>query len=173
MIKMDDTQIQPVEKKPNNMLLIAGLGIGLAVVGGAFLLRGNSAQEVPNQANSALPTQSSNPIDSGSNDTSIMVDDTEGTVANARMIQIEAGSFYFNPSEIRVKKGETITIELTSVDMMHDFNIDEFNVALPITPAGETNSVTFVADKAGEFEYYCSVGQHRANGQVGTLIVEE
>jgi len=32
--------------------------------------------------------------------------------------------------------------------------------------------VEFTADTPGEFEYYCSVGQHRANGQVGKLIVE-
>jgi len=32
--------------------------------------------------------------------------------------------------------------------------------------------VTFVADKAGEYEFYCSVGQHRANGMVGKLIVK-
>jgi len=57
--------------------------------------------------------------------------------------------------------------------MMHDFNIDEFDVKLPVTAAGETNSVTFIADTIGEFEYYCSVGQHRQLGQVGTLVVEE
>ena len=32
--------------------------------------------------------------------------------------------------------------------------------------------VEFTVDKTGTFEYYCSVGQHRANGMVGNLIVE-
>jgi heme/copper-type cytochrome/quinol oxidase subunit 2 len=86
---------------------------------------------------------------------------------------MEAGSFYYSPNEIRVKKGETVKIVMKSVDMMHDFNIDELDVKLPITKSGETNSVEFTADTVGEFEFYCSVGQHRANGQVGTLIVEE
>lgn len=38
---------------------------------------------------------------------------------------------------------------------------------------GATTSVEFVADQVGNFEYYCSVGQHRANGMVGTLTVTE
>lgn len=90
-----------------------------------------------------------------------------------RTINMEAGSFYYTPNEIRVKKGETVRIVMSSVDMMHDFKIDELDVSLPVTRAGETNTVEFTADTVGEFEFYCTVGQHRANGQVGTLIVEE
>lgn len=89
-----------------------------------------------------------------------------------KTIEIEAGSFYYKPNEIRVKKGETVTITLTAVDMMHDFNVDELDVHVPITRAETTNTATFTADKAGTFEYYCSVGQHRKNGQIGSLIVE-
>jgi len=55
---------------------------------------------------------------------------------------------------------------------MHDFVIDELNVKMPIVKNGEIGTVEFIADQVGEFEYYCSVGQHRQNGQVGKLIVE-
>lgn len=89
-----------------------------------------------------------------------------------RTIEVKAGSFYFAPAEIRVKKGETVKIELTSRDMMHNLVIDELKVNLPIVQAGDTGTVEFTANQAGRFEYYCGVGQHRANGQVGTLIVE-
>ncbi|HEY5714693.1 MAG TPA: plastocyanin/azurin family copper-binding protein [Candidatus Gracilibacteria bacterium] len=48
----------------------------------------------------------------------------------------------------------------------------EFDAATEkVNTDGET-SVTFVADKKGTFEFYCSVGSHRTNGMVGTLIVE-
>ena len=57
--------------------------------------------------------------------------------------------------------------------MMHDFVIDELNVKSEIIKSGETGEVEFTPDTIGEFEFYCSVGQHRANGMVGTLIVEE
>ncbi len=90
-----------------------------------------------------------------------------------RTITVEAGAFYFKPETITVKKGEKVKIVMTSKDMMHDFIIDELNVKLPITQSGETNTVEFTPTTAGTFEYYCSVGQHRANGQVGTIIVQE
>ena len=37
---------------------------------------------------------------------------------------------------------------------------------------GQIDEVEFVVDKAGTFEYYCSVGNHRQMGMVGKLIVE-
>lgn len=93
--------------------------------------------------------------------------------SEVRTIELEAGAFYYKPETITVKKGETVKIVMTSKDMMHDFVIDELGVKLPVTQSGETNTVEFTATQAGTFEYYCSVGQHRAQGQVGTLIVEE
>lgn len=97
-------------------------------------------------------------------------DETENDV---QVISIEGGSFYYKPNEIRVKKGQTVKVEMKSADMMHDFVIDELGVKMPVVTAGNTGSVEFVADQVGEFEFYCSIGQHRKNGQVGRLIVEE
>lgn len=90
-----------------------------------------------------------------------------------QVVEVEGGSFYYKPNLIRVKKGEPVKIVLNSVDMMHDFVIDELDVRTDIIKSGETTEVEFTADTTGEFEFYCSVGQHRANGMVGTLIVEE
>ncbi len=95
------------------------------------------------------------------------------TDATVKEFTLEAGSFYYEPNVIRVKKGDMVRVTINSVDMMHDFKIDELNVASEIYEAGESGSVEFTADTVGEFEFYCSVGQHRANGMVGTLIVEE
>lgn len=78
----------------------------------------------------------------------------------------------FSPSQIKVKRGEAVTINFASKDGLHDWVIDEFNASTKTVSAGETASVTFVANKAGTFEYYCSVANHRQQGMVGTLIVE-
>lgn len=40
---------------------------------------------------------------------------------------------------------------------MHDFHIDEFNVHSDKLEYFQTNTVIFVADKTGVFEYYCSI----------------
>lgn len=92
---------------------------------------------------------------------------------DVEIIVVEAGSFYYKPNEIRIKKGQKVRIELHSVSMMHDFVIDELGVKIPVTQSGEVGIVEFTADTAGTFEYYCSVGNHKAQGQIGTLIVEE
>jgi heme/copper-type cytochrome/quinol oxidase subunit 2 len=102
-----------------------------------------------------------------------MMDSGDEAEFEVRIVEVEAGSFYYEPNEIRVRQGETVRIVMTSVDMMHDFTIDELGVNIPVTKNGETAEVEFTADTLGEFEFYCSVGEHRANGQVGTLIVEE
>jgi len=50
--------------------------------------------------------------------------------------------------------------------------IDEFGVATKQAQSPDTEVLEFTADKAGSFEYYCSVGTHRAMGMKGTLKVE-
>lgn len=142
-----------------NPMLVVGVIAIVAIVGGIALIsgqKGSSESLTPTpEAMKAKPTNS-----------------VMGTETEVKTIQIEAGSFYYNPKEIKVKKGEKVKIVMTSKDMMHDFNIDELGVKLPITKSGETSEVEFTADTIGTFEYYCSIGQHRQNGQVGTLIVE-
>ena len=95
------------------------------------------------------------------------------TVEVDNTIDIEAGSFYYKPSTLTLKKGEKVTLKFKAVDMMHDFNIDVLGLKIPVTKSGNEVSVEFTPDKVGEFEYYCSVGQHRKNGQIGKLIVTE
>ena len=63
-------------------------------------------------------------------------------------------------------------VTFKSMGGMHDFMIDEFEVATNQIGDGEEEEMEFVADKIGTFEYYCSVDGHRQLGMVGKLIVE-
>ena len=105
-------------------------------------------------------------MDDGSTDTA---PEAGGEV---QTFQVSGVNYSFDPEEIRVSEGDTVTIELTSDEGFHDWVVDEFDAATERVNAGETTSVTFVADQAGTYEYYCSVGNHRELGMVGTLIVE-
>lgn len=82
-------------------------------------------------------------------------------------------NYEFSIKQIKVKKGDTVTINLTADEGYHDWVIDKFGAATERVIEGSSTSVTFVADKAGLFQYYCSVGDHRARGMFGYLIVEE
>ncbi len=92
---------------------------------------------------------------------------------NARVFDVKGMNFAFDVKEIRVKKGDTVAINFESTDGLHDWTLDEFDAQTNRVQPGTPTSVTFVADEAGTFEYYCSVGNHRAQGMVGTLVVEE
>jgi plastocyanin len=85
---------------------------------------------------------------------------------------VSGQNYSFTPNEIRVKQGDTVRISFKSLDGMHDWRLDEFNASTQITKTGENDTVEFVADRTGRFQFYCSVGQHRQLGMVGTLIVE-
>jgi plastocyanin len=92
---------------------------------------------------------------------------------NVKTFEVSGKNFEFSVEEIRVKKGDTVRLTFTSESGFHDFVIDEFDARTRQSQAPASETIEFVADKVGEFDYYCSVGRHRAMGMVGTLIVEE
>lgn len=87
-------------------------------------------------------------------------------------IDLTGTNYAFSQETIRVQQGDTVQVTLTATEGFHDWVVDAFDAATERVRDGDAASVTFVADEAGEFEYYCSVGNHRQQGMVGTLIVE-
>lgn len=92
--------------------------------------------------------------------------------ATVKEFNIEGKSFEFSQTELRVKKGDQVRINFNNTQGVHDLTIDELNVATKIIQVGQSDTVEFVADETGVFEFYCSVGNHRQLGMVGKLIVE-
>lgn len=91
----------------------------------------------------------------------------------AKEFTVNGANYSFSPSTITVKKGDKVRIIFENIEGFHDFRIDELNAATRQIRAGDHDVVEFTADKAGSFEYYCSVGKHRAMGMKGTLVVTE
>lgn len=105
-------------------------------------------------------------------DTNVVVAVEKDVAATAFIVT--GDNFAFAPSTMTVKKGDTVTVTFKNTEGFHDFVIDELSGATTSRiKGGEEETITFVADKAGVFEYYCSVGEHRAMGMVGTLTVTE
>ncbi|HEX6976777.1 MAG TPA: cupredoxin domain-containing protein [Patescibacteria group bacterium] len=145
------------------IVIIVLVGGGLILVNGMSSNSNTTTTETnPTALNSDLPTATPN-------STVQPVATTQGT---SQTFTVEGGDFFFKPNEIRVKKGDTVKIIFNNSNGVHDFVIDEFNVRTKTIPDGESDTIEFVADKAGSFEYYCSVSNHRRLGMKGTLIVE-
>jgi cytochrome c oxidase subunit 2 len=75
---------------------------------------------------------------------------------NEEVISITASTFEFTPSEITVKKGVPVTLELTSQDRHHGFKLAAFQVRVDVKP-GVLERVQFVPDKVGNFTFLCDV----------------
>ncbi|PJC49816.1 MAG: chemotaxis protein [Nitrosopumilales archaeon CG_4_9_14_0_2_um_filter_34_16] len=65
---------------------------------------------------------------------------------------------------IKVSKGNLVQIHLINEDRnesnnpsKHNLNIDEFNVHIKDLGYFQSESITFLADKTGTFDYYCSI----------------
>ena len=93
--------------------------------------------------------------------------------ASVKEFTVTGGNFAFSPTSLSVNKGDTVRITFKNAEGFHDFVIDEFDVATKQISAATEETVEFVADQAGSFEFYCSVGQHRQLGMKGTLTVTE
>lgn len=159
-----------------NKLILVIVAV-VVVFGGLFLMNNRPMTTVPTEpqvmekptidSEEAMEDLKEPTVVEDSTDTSMMVD------PNVKTFEVGGGGFYFDPAEIKVMEGDTVKIVFTNEGGMHDWVIDEFDARTPILKeTDEKAEITFVADKAGTFEYYCSVGSHRANGMVGNLIVE-
>lgn len=74
--------------------------------------------------------------------------------SSERIVKITAHKFEYEPSDIHLKLGEPVVLELTSKDVTHGFNIPDFGLRADLEP-GETVRVRLVPEKAGSFEFHC------------------
>ena len=89
-----------------------------------------------------------------------------------RVIKMTAKKFEYSPSEVHIKKGEHVVLELTSLDRKHGFKLPELGIRADVPPGG-TARVEVTAEKAGRFPFACDVfcGDGHED-MTGTLVVD-
>lgn len=149
--------------------IILGIIVVALLIGGIILLtnRDNRNNNVPQPGGNTTATATPNAVGTTGTTTS-----STGNTSNVKEFVVVGSNFSFNPPSIRVNEGDTVRIVFRNQNGIHDFVLDEFNVATKQIRGGQEETVEFVASRTGTFEYYCSVGNHRAQGMRGTLIVE-
>jgi len=77
-----------------------------------------------------------------------------------------------NP-DLRVAEGAVVAITVTNNDgAMHDISVPEFGAQSDqLVGVGAATTIVFRANKAGNFEYICTIPGHKLAGMVGNLIV--
>ena len=80
------------------------------------------------------------------------------TLANTTFIVIKDGNKFnsTNPDIIMASNVTTKFVVINEDSSRHNFNIDGLDVDSPRLEEGESYEFTVLADKPGEYEYYCS-----------------
>ncbi len=88
-----------------------------------------------------------------------------------RKFDIRARKYAYDPATIAVNLGDTVSIRLSSIDVVHGFYLEGHGIDAEVYPLEKTfrlrdegatehyrrvEEVVFVADKVGKFRYRCS-----------------
>ncbi|HIH25899.1 cupredoxin domain-containing protein [Candidatus Woesearchaeota archaeon] len=95
------------------------------------------------------------------------------TPGDVKEFTIDGSSYRFSPNILSVNKGDIVRINFVNSEGKHDLKIDGYNIGTKVIDGGQSDVLEFTADKTGEFEYYCSIGEHRQMGMVGKIVVKE
>jgi plastocyanin len=157
--------------------LIVGAVVLLLVAAAAYYFWSSSQTASTQQADSTANMNTPDTTATGTGTTATpapMAASDSGTVAEDGSVTftVDGSNFKFEPNQLKVKKDQKVKIVFNNVQGFHDFRIDELDVKTSQITAGNSATVEFTPDETGNFEFYCSVGQHRANGMKGTLVVE-
>lgn len=77
----------------------------------------------------------------------------------------------FQPQVVEVRRGDSVSLRLSSADTEHCFAIDALRIEKRVLP-GRTTLAEFSADRAGEFPFYCCLEPDN-EALRGRLIVRE
>jgi cytochrome c oxidase subunit II len=90
-----------------------------------------------------------------------------------KRIDVSVKRFAYEPSEITLKKGEPVVIELTTQDVSHGLKFKELNLTTKIEK-GKTAELAFTPTQTGNFVGHCSVFCGSGHGSMTlTLHVTE
>jgi nitrite reductase (NO-forming) len=128
-------------------------------------------QQAPAQPRSS-PTPATTPMGDMHAPTSFTL---RSGIADGRMVYIGVGGDLdgkVNPL-LMVHEGETVQINLINGEgAEHDIVVDQYAVRSDRVQAkGASSTLSFTADKSGEFIYFCSVAGHRQAGMEGRIQV--
>lgn len=74
--------------------------------------------------------------------------------APARVVRLTARRFAYQPSEIELKVGERVLVEITAIDFMHGMNLPDLGRRLDLVP-GRITRLMLQPQAPGIIEFVC------------------
>jgi len=88
-------------------------------------------------------------------------------------VEVRASKRGFEPSQLTLRRGESVRIVLSSADAEHCFAIDALRIEKRIVP-GRSTTVDLTPDRAGVFPFYCCLESGEAAAvERGQITVAE
>ncbi len=90
-----------------------------------------------------------------------------------KTVDIVAKRFEFQPSKVTLKKGETVTLRVTSQDVTHGLFVRPLKIDADIPP-GQTKEITITPQTVGTFTAICDhfCGSGHGNMKMTFEVVE-
>lgn len=92
---------------------------------------------------------------------------------SVRVVKVVAQKFHYTPTEIVLKKGEPVVLELTALDFTHGFSVPELGIRADI-PEGKVTRLELTPTKTGGFDFicdnFCGSGHEEMSGRI--VVVE-
>lgn len=154
--------------------LIFGIIAVVIVLGTAFWYY-NSTKPALEESQIPSPNSSETTMNHDQNMTGATGTDSSTSSAgsaNIKEVMVGGSNYKFEPSQIKVKLGDTVKVRFMNTQGTHNFTIDGLNTKTNTISSGQEETIEFTASEVGNFEYYCSVGNHKEQGMVGSLVVE-
>ncbi|WP_158579974.1 cupredoxin domain-containing protein [Geodermatophilus marinus] len=166
--------MHPATTRPTRRIAAAVLALAL---GGLTACSGDGGAEAADPA-ATTTGETSSPAPSTTTEAPGATTGAPGTTAEApapaaETVSVTADEFSYELSEDSYSPG-TYTFEVTnSGNMPHDFVVERDGADVAATPVlrpGESATLE-VALEAGDYAFYCSVGNHRAQGMETAVTV--
>lgn len=156
-----------IDKK---VLISIAVVVVVLAVGAVLFFKGSQNSTSQDQSTTSQVTEQNATPTNNPTDSAVVASDS-GSDKTSKEFTVTGSSFKFVPATLSANKGDHLKITFKNSGGFHDFVIDEFNVKSKTIGSGAEEVLEFTADKSGTFNYYCSVGNHRAMGMQGTLTV--
>jgi heme/copper-type cytochrome/quinol oxidase subunit 2 len=94
-----------------------------------------------------------------------------GPLPTTRHFALKSRQFQFEPSALRVNRGDRVILTLTASDVVHGLYLDSYGIRMRAEP-GRSQTVSFMAMQTGKFRFRCSVSCGTLHPfMIGELIV--
>lgn len=74
----------------------------------------------------------------------------------ATHVVISMRKFAIEPNAVRVKRGENVTLDISTRDVQHGFGVRQLGINEPIQPGRDTQ-IALDTSKTGEFKVECTI----------------